>query len=236
MAKKLLAARDKEVPVEEAENDVETSPLLPPKLPPAPKFPGSEPSEHSVRPAAVLFIALLSIGGLLFLAFLSNPSIVGEAVANPRVACCTTQEWRSAPTGYIQGALSTKNEYCSQFESIDGCCVRNAAMRTEGKVRLVGAKEGMCSYTLPKKEYPAFVRGDMHRLCCSVQTWQHSPTGFAQGVAKTFTGYCESYERDSQCCLRAGREITGQTVRLLGVRQGSCTPATPEKAYPMWIR
>lgn len=197
-------------------------------------------AEHHVRPVAVLFIALLSIGGLLYLGWQANlaSGVTGNVAAEPYASCCTTQEWRSSSTGFSQGFSSTRSVICGAHELSESCCVRDAAQRSRYPVRLIGAKEGYCAKDAPKKEYPSNVpRGQRFDVCCSVQTWKHAPTGYAQGNAQTFTGYCEMFETANQCCVRSGKDFTGSSsVRLIGSKLGACGGPVPQTSYPVWIR
>ncbi|RJQ21831.1 hypothetical protein C4580_01560 [Candidatus Woesearchaeota archaeon] len=194
---------------------------------------------HHVRPVVVLMIAILSVGGLLFLGWqakLAN-NITGNAFADSYVACCSTQEWRTGSTGLFQGVTATRSVACAGNELKESCCLRDGGMRSKYPVRLVGAVEGYCSRDRPKVEYPAQVpRGQRYDACCSVQEWKHSTSGFYQGVAQTFTGYCDVYETASQCCVRAGEEYTGSSVRLIGARLGGCARPIPQMSYPVWVR
>jgi len=186
--------------------------------------------EHAITPGVLGLIALLSIGGILFVGW--EAQLVGKAVGDSYPACCTSQSWQRAPTGFISGTAQTKTEFCSPSESVTQCCSRASAARSEQTVRLLGGRRGSC--VAPEVSYPVNFGG--RAVCCTMNTWQHSPTGFTQGIAKTATEYCAKLETISQCCLRSGAERYDYPVRMLGFREGSCAPTVPERSFPVWIR
>lgn len=146
-------------------------------------------------------------------------------------SCCTVQEVRTAATGFIQGRLSTETEFCNRFEDPAACCARAGSTRLKASVRVIGSKYGECNP--PELSYPAPIAGG-YTACCSGSSWEYAPTGYAQGIAKTLTAYCDPVEKLSQCCARFLAQTADKPVRLLGFRLGSCSQ--PEKSYPVWIR
>ncbi|RMD58489.1 hypothetical protein D6825_00710 [Candidatus Woesearchaeota archaeon] len=153
----------------------------------------------------------------------------GEAVvSNDYFACCTAQEWRSAPTGNIQGELLTRSVLCRGSEGPVACCARESHALSPS-MAVVGARRGRCNP--PQVQMPSIPRAfEARPACCTVSAWRQAASGYSQGTAKTNTEYCFDSESASQCCLRAGRERYGP-VRLLGAKEGSCS-ASPEVSYP----
>ncbi len=147
-------------------------------------------------------------------------------------ACCSVQTWRSAPTGFIQSEAETSTERCTGSEAPQKCCARNAASRTQYRVRVLGAKLGDCNP--PETAYPAPIPGG-YTACCSGEMWLNAPTGYSQGTAQRKTGYCDPVETLSQCCARSVTQNADYPMKLLGFKFGSCE-AGPERSYPAWIR
>jgi hypothetical protein len=146
--------------------------------------------------------------------------------------CCTTQTYRSAPTGFIQGNTETKTESCYAGETPNGCCARAAAERTVLKIKVLGSRTGSCER--PEKSYPAPVAGG-YSACCTAETWRNAPIGYTQGNAETSTVYCEELESVSQCCNRVLSQVSDYPFKLLGFKAGSCR-SSPDISYPLWVR
>jgi len=140
-------------------------------------------------------------------------------------ACCTVQVYKRAPTGFIQGALSTFTESCSLYEDVNSCCARGGAVRMDDSIRVLGAKVGDCSP--PEVQRPTAYDG--FAVCCSGSSWRQSPTGYSQGEGVSLTAYCTG-DSLSQCCADA---LSPYPVRFSGIKVGECGT---EKNYPVWIR
>jgi len=146
-------------------------------------------------------------------------------------ACCTIEVRSGAPTGTIRLPGETTSEKCSPFETIRDCCSRAGVQRTNSDVRFIGAIQGTCNP--PETNYPAPVSGG-YPVCCTMETWQQAPIGYVQSTAKTSTESCASGENPNMCCFRSGVVRYGQPVKLLGMKQGSCS--SPQENFPVWVR
>jgi len=145
-------------------------------------------------------------------------------------ACCTIEVRSGAPAGIMRLEGETTTEKCSPFETIRDCCSRAGAVRTGSSVRFIGALQRPCNP--PETNYPAPVNG--YPVCCTMETWRQSPSGYAQSTAKTSTENCVSGENPNMCCFRSGAVRYGQPVKLLGMKQGSCS--VPQENFPVWTR
>lgn len=185
--------------------------------------------EHGVSPGVLGLIAVLSIGGLLFIGW--QASIVGQyttgpySTSGPYSGCCTVSPWSSSIAGFSPGAGLTTTEVCKPTELPQRCCVRATTDRYHSPVRLLNAREGMCA--APEVSYPY---GGDYSSCCTVQTWRSAPTGFIQSEAETVTERCSGVETPDECCARNAASRTPFMVRVLGARFGGCAP--PEVSYP----
>ena len=190
--------------------------------------------QTTLSPGFLGLIALLSIGGLLFLGWQAN--LIGDVTQPAYHLCCSTQNWMTAPTGWVQGNVQTATTYCGVDENPATCCVRSRAPQS---VRVLGFREGSCNVAPPERVYPIFAQGQAPAAppaaCCTVQTWLQSSTGYTQGQAQTGTAYCNDGETPGQCCLREANQNSNQPVKLLGARAGSCAPGVPELSYPVWL-
>ncbi len=149
-------------------------------------------------------------------------------------ACCTTQTWRYAPSGFTQGIAQTTTERCHTSESSDNCCLRAVSSKSTYKIRLLGSRGGQCDF--PEVSYPALVPVGGYSVCCTTQTWQLAPTGYSQGTAQTTTEACDQLERPQQCCMRSAGARSSYPIRFIGVRTGGCRTTIPEQSYPIWLR
>lgn len=111
--------------------------------------------EVVLTPGVLLLLAVLSVGGLMFLGW--QASLVGNATAWPYEACCTVETWRHSSTGFKQGEAITTTETCRAHESPGSCCLRNAGEKIEYPVRLLGAMAGRCEALPPELNYPVSV-------------------------------------------------------------------------------
>jgi hypothetical protein len=163
----------------------------------------------------------------------SSPEVVypyGQYSLQMYNACCTIKKWGGAPAGLIQAEGLTNTEACNPQETPFDCCSRAGYERTHSTIRVSGARLGNCNP--PDVSYPSPMPLGGYASCCTTQDWQQSPMGFAQGVARTHTEYCDSRETPAQCCIR----VAGHPIKLLGSRSGPCGSPTPDKYYPVWIR
>ena len=176
-----------------------------------------------LSPGVVGLIALLAIGGLLFIGW-QSASITGD-VASPYFSCCTVQPWTSYASGYRQGYTSTNSELCDPLEMPNRCCVRAGRERFNGPVNLYHASYGQCS---PDIAYPSPA---ILKACCTVKSYQRTPSGYTQGEAQTFSQDCEPSETIDTCCARGGAYRLNLPVRVIGTKQGSCF--APEVSYPL---
>jgi len=185
---------------------------------------------HQLSPGMLGLIALLSIGGLIFLGWQS--SIVGHATIEPYSMCCSVATWQYSASGWMKGEPMTQTAYCDALDNPRDCCAKS--VKTDIPVRVLGMREGACNP--PQKSYPAPVppSREYYQSCCTMQTWKHAPTGYAQGTAQTSTQFCAMEETPPQCCVRAFSDA-GYDVRLLGARKGGCNPAVPQKSYPIFV-
>jgi len=187
--------------------------------------------EHGLSPGALGLLALLSIGGLLFVGW--QASIVGNyisgpyEISGPYAACCSVEPWGSSQAGFRQGTGLTTTEVCKASELPQRCCVRSTRDRYSSPVRLLHAQVGTCSS--PEMSYPL---GDSasYSTCCTVETYRSAPTGYIQGESETTTEHCVSPESPKECCARAASSRTQFSVRVLGARAGDCNP--PQVSYP----
>ena len=113
--------------------------------------------DHAVTPGILGLIALLSIGGLLFLGF--QASAVGSLVIDSpnNIICCTTETWKNAPIGYTQGNAQTQTLSCYPFQTYASCCYQQVALLSDAPVRVLGVREGPCETTVPEKAYPIWI-------------------------------------------------------------------------------
>ncbi|MBW3016189.1 hypothetical protein KY309_01090 [Candidatus Woesearchaeota archaeon] len=183
-----------------------------------------EKEHHGISPAILGIIALLSVGGLIFIGWQAN--LTGKAISGPYFACCSVQPWGSSASGYRQGTTAVNTELCDPSELPNRCCVRAGRERYDAPVNLIGSSSGACS---PSIAYPAYPVG--YQACCTVQSCQRTPTGYSQGTAQTMSQSCNPSETLFECCSRAGVSRLNLPVRVLGFKQGSCS--SPEKAYPL---
>ncbi|GEM_PF-2524063 len=189
-----------------------------------------ENEEHHISPGVLALIAVISIGGLLFIGWQAS-TITGNVLSGPYYACCTVQPWGSSASGYRQGVTQTNTELCDQIELPNRCCVRAGRERYNSPVNLVSSSFGTCS---PAKSYPAYYQAGQianYRACCTVQSYQRSPVGYTQGTAETTTENCELSESLFECCARAGTDRLNLPVRVLGLKEGDCN--APEVSYPL---
>ncbi len=192
-----------------------------------------ESSEGSgLSPGFIILVALLSIGGLLFLGWQSI--VVGEYTytitpyaENPYTSCCTVQPWGSSASGYRQGTGVTNTELCGPDELPNRCCVRAGRERFDSPVNLVASSVGSCA--APEVSYPFSAVG--YQACCTTESYQRSSTGYTQGTAETQTHDCDNIESLVQCCARGSASRLNLPVRVLGVRAGGCE--MPERSYPV---
>lgn len=112
-----------------------------------------EGEQESLTPGVLLLVAILSIGGLMFLGY--TATLTGNAAGMPYTACCSVESWRNAPIGYVQGEGITTQESCNSYESPAQCCLRAAQARSEYPLRLLGAVPGSCNR--PEVNYPVQV-------------------------------------------------------------------------------
>ncbi len=187
---------------------------------------------HGVSPGVLGLIAVLSIGGLLFIGW--QASILGNYVSGPYstsgpyASCCTVEPWSSSIAGYSPGAGLTTTEICKPTELPQRCCVRAASERYHTPVKLLDSGQGTCPG--PEVSYPF---GGDYSSCCTVQTWRNAPTGFIQSTAETTTERCTGAETPTECCARNAAGRTKFRIRVLGSRFGDCNP--PEISYPAAI-
>lgn len=190
-----------------------------------------EPSEHGLSPGVLGLIAVLSIGGLLFVGW--QASVAGQYVAGPYAtrgpfaACCTVEPWGSSQAGFRLGTGLVSSEDCQAFEDPTRCCVRGTRDRYHSPVRLLNAHAGICS--APEVSYP-FAVGAQFSVCCTIETYRSAPTGSIQGGTETTTERCSAPEGPKDCCARAGATRSPFKIRVLGARAGDCNP--PEVSYP----
>lgn len=71
--------------------------------------------------------------------------------------------------------------------------------------------------------------------CCSVQVWQHAPTGISQGVTETNDVVCMAGDDPKRCCVATASKRTLAPIRLVGAKVGQCNDL-PEKNYPIWVK
>ena len=112
--------------------------------------------EHAITPGVLGLIALLSIGGLLFLGF--EAKIAGEATALPtNVICCTTQTWQNAPIGWVQGNAETNTLFCFPHQTAAGCCYQQMGAISNLPIKVLGVRDGPCSPGVPERSYPIMI-------------------------------------------------------------------------------
>lgn len=183
-----------------------------------------------LSPAVVAVIALLSVGGLLFVGWLGSDDITGNAVIqSPYAACCTVQPWGSSISGYSAGSDFTSTELCDPFELPQRCCMRAGTSRFHSPVRLLDSRVGVCP--APELSYPADVSvSDSYSACCTTEAVKSAPSGFIQMGSSTNTERCSRYETARECCARAGSTRTKSAIRVLGSKFGSCV--APQTSYP----
>ena len=108
-----------------------------------------------MSPGLLTLLAVVAVGGLVVLGFQAEST--GKVALNFQ-ACCTTETYQNAPTGFIQGNAITTTESCWAGESASTCCLRNVASRSELPIRLLGAKINACQRPSPDISYPMQVR------------------------------------------------------------------------------
>lgn len=181
--------------------------------------------QSALTPAVLGLLALLSIGGILFLGW--EAKTVNNAIIGDYVACCTTAVRGYSPTGLRQAEAITTTENCESTDTPEMCCAKNVAIRSGHPIQVIGARSGSC--LMPKVEYPAQTSAVGYSICCTTEEFTHAPTGYWQGQAKTDTFTCWDAETPGQCCVRASGR------RFIGAREGACNVASPQKNYPVWV-
>ncbi|MBS3148972.1 hypothetical protein J4219_08925 [Candidatus Woesearchaeota archaeon] len=181
------------------------------------------------NPLVLALIAVLAIGGLVVLGYGAN--VVGSAVYESRTVCCTGEAWRFGSSGLIQLGAQTYDSVCSGWENTRQCCLRVAGSKNQ---RYICGKDGSC--VPPQVSYPTAPPVGGFSVCCSTSSWQHSPTGYAQGTAMTRTEYCNSFETMNQCCIRGAASRSSLPFKILGSRMGPCSVSSPMKSYPIWVQ
>jgi len=175
-------------------------------------------SSQPITPFTLVLIAIVSIGGVLFIGWQAN--VVGN-VASGYIACCTVQTWSHSPAGYIASPPVVTNEVCAAGEFSYQCCARAGAAHVKPPIRVLASRTGSCSS--PEISYPAGpFEGYDYAICCTTEAWWSSPIGYTQGEAQTGTEYCSSLETPESCCLRERGARATNPIKLLGARRGEC--------------
>lgn len=186
--------------------------------------------ESAISPGVVALIAVLSIGGLLFLGW--GASTTNNAIFEYEV-CCSVQTWSQGAKGLYQGVAQTTTEKVLPGETPSEGCVRKASLRNNAPVTLLGVIDGKCSFDKPQVQSPSYVPGGIP-VCCTTEVWQDAPFGYAQLGAKTATVFCGTNEAPGNCCMRADLRPGRTFVR--GYRMGACTSqGVPQTSYPTWV-
>jgi len=117
-----------------------------------------ENEEHPVTPAILGLIALLSIGGLLFLGYTAK--LTGNAyeeTVSSYTICCTSQTWKNAPIGYTQGNAFTTTVYCPAGQGMAACCLQQVSLISDAPIEVLGVRAGVCEQAVPQASYPIWI-------------------------------------------------------------------------------
>ncbi len=113
--------------------------------------------DHAITPGVLGLIAVLSIGGLLFLGY--GAKIAGDVVTDTpnRAICCTTETWANAPSGYVQGNAQTQTVFCFSGQTDTGCCYQQVSSVSNYPIRILGIRAGPCELGAPEQAYPIWI-------------------------------------------------------------------------------
>ncbi len=190
-------------------------------------FDMEEAVETGLSPGVLALLALLAVGGLLFVGW--EADVTGEAFLEPYGACCTLRSWMYSREGEKLATPITSSELCYPTESPTNCCRRVGSDYPEYyPVKVLDAKAGTCDS--PELSYPAAGEFNAFSACCTVEVRRNAPTGTIQSTAQTTGETCGPLETPNECCARAASSRTNFPIRVLGSKRGGCL--SPEVGYP----
>jgi hypothetical protein len=190
-------------------------------------------ADSGISPGVVFLVALLSIGGLMFVSWIGTSSSItgGAVVSPPYAACCTASPSGTSMAAYRQGTAQTWTALCNYGELASLCCVRSGRDRFRLPVNLLGSTPGTCETGAPETVYPfGQYSVNSFNACCTIKKWGTAPAGAIMSEGITSTEACNPLETPYDCCARAGFAKTQSTIRVTGARMGNCNP--PEITYP----